>query len=250
MASRPHSFKLESGPVTLYAQLAGILRERIRSGAWPDSEEIPTLEELAAEFAVARVTVRQAMQTLIREGLVSSHRGRRSFVTYTASVDRNPLFTSINLVGSLSPEYSIAIISRDEVPASHIEAPFMGTASGPYMRIRKVDSEGGAPYTLSTNFVSLPLFKRFPKDAEKEVKLTRLVRDQARASLAECRERITVGAADMEEAQRLETHLSAPVARVRRVFTNAKGLILHYAESTYRGDRFGIERDITAQIKN
>jgi len=233
----------------LYAQVAAILRERIRAGAWPDGEGIPTLEELATQFNVARVTVRQAMQTLIQEGLVSSQRGRRSFITYKPPVDRNPLFASINLVASISPDYSTIIISRDEVPANYIEAPFLGVADGSYIRIRKVDNESGTPYSMSTNFVSLPLYRRFPKDAEMQVKIARLVRDKARSTLAECRERIMVGAADVEESQRLQSHLSAPVARVRRIFIDTRGQILYYGESTYRSDRFGIERDITAQIK-
>ena len=246
---QPPSFRLESGPVTLYAQVAGILREQIRSSAWPDGEGIPSLEELAVQFNVARVTVRQAMQMLIQEGLVSSQRGRRSFVTYKAPVDRNPLFASINLISSNSPDYATTIISRDEVPASYIEAPFMGVPNGPYMRVRKVDHESGTPYSTSTTFVALSVYRRFPKDAEDQVKIARLVRDKARARLTECRERITVGAADVEEAKLLQTHLSAPVARVRRIFTDASNHILYYGESTYRSDRFGIERDITAQIK-
>ena len=220
--------RLESGPVTLYAQVAGILRERIRGGAWPDGEHIPSLEELAIEFNVARVTVRQAMHMLIQEGLVSSQRGRRSFVTHKPAADRNPLFASINLVASISPDYSITSISRDEVPASYIETSFLGSAQGPYMRIRKVDNESGTPYSTSTNYVSLSLYKRFPKNAEEQVKLARLVRDKARATLAECRERIMVGAADVAESQLLKTHLAAPVARVRRVFTDTKGHILYY----------------------
>lgn len=243
------TIRLESGPVTLYAQVAGMLRERIRSGVWPDGEPIPSLQELAIEFNVARVTVRQAMHILIHEGLVSSQRGRRSFVTWKPPVDRNPLFASINLVASISPDYSITIISRDDVPASYIEAPFIGFAQGTYVRICKVDNESGMPYLTSTNYVSLPLYRRFPKNAETQVKLARLVRDKARATLAECRERIMVGAADVSESRLLQTHLFAPVARVRRVFTDTKGHILFYGESTYRSDRFGIERDITAQIK-
>lgn len=242
------TYRLEPGPLTLYAQVAGILRENIKSGAWPDGEGIPTLEELTTQFKVARVTIRQAMQMLIKEGLVSSQRGRRSFVTYTAPVDRNPLFTSINIVSSVTPDFGSTVISRDEVPASYIESPFMGKPQGAYMRVRKIDHEGGSPYSTATVFISMPLYKRFPKAADEQVKIARLVRDKAR-TLTECRERITVGAADVEESQLLQTHLSAPVARVRRIFTDDKDFLLYYSEVTYRGDRFGIERDITSQIK-
>ncbi|KWT73934.1 MULTISPECIES: GntR family transcriptional regulator [unclassified Variovorax] len=248
-SSSSRTYRLEPGPVTLYAQLAGILRERVKSGVWPNGAEIPTLEELAAEFNVARVTVRQAMQILMKEGLVSSQRGRRTFVTYTPAEDKNPLFLSINMVSSVTPRYEITIISRDNVPESYLGDPYMGKARGPYMRIRKVDFEGGEPYSVSTHFVSLPIYKRFGKVGEEQVKIARLVRDKSRGALHLCHERVTVDAADLEESQLLKCPLSAPVARIRRVFLDAKGDILYYALLTFRSDRFGIERDTTELIK-
>lgn len=243
------SFRLEPGPVTLYAQLAGILRERIKGGTWPNGGEIPTLEELAAEFSVARVTVRQAMQILIKEGLVSSQRGRRTFVTYAPAEDKSPLFLSIDMLNAVTPNYEASVISRDEVPESYLGEPFMGSPRGRYMRIRKVDSERGEPYSLSTNFVAMSVYKRFGKVGEDQVKIARLVRDKARNTLASCNERVTVGAADLEESQFLTCPLGAAVARIRRVFLDGKGDILYYGQLTYRGDRFGIERDITEMVK-
>ena len=154
----PSAFRLEPGPVTLYAQLAGILRERIKSGIWPNGAEIPTLEELAEEFNVARVTVRQAMQILMKDGLVSSQRGRRTFVTYTPAEEKNPLFLSIDMVNAVTPRYEITIISRDEVPDSYLGQPFKGKPRGNYMRIRKIDYESGEPYSTSTHFVAMAVF--------------------------------------------------------------------------------------------
>ncbi|RZL87761.1 MAG: GntR family transcriptional regulator [Variovorax sp.] len=244
----PSSYRLESGPVTLYAQLAGILRERVKSGVWSHGVEIPTLEELAAEFNVARVTVRLAMQILVKEGLVSSQRGRRTFVTYTPAEDKNPLFLSINMVSSVTPQYEITVIGRDQVPESYLGTPYMGKARGPYMRIRKIDFEGGEPYSVSTHFVSLPIYKRFGKAGEDKVKIARLVRDKSRGALHRCHERVTVGAADLDESQLLKCPLSAPIARIRRVFLDVKGDILYYALLTFRSDRFGIERDTTDLI--
>src|SRR5689334_19949452 len=72
---------LADSPVPRYAQLSELLRRRIERGAWPPGTQLPTLEALMAEFAVARVTVRQAITLLARDGLVSAQRGRGTFVT-------------------------------------------------------------------------------------------------------------------------------------------------------------------------
>ena len=64
------------GPMPRYAQLADIFRQRIARNRWPPGTKLPTLEALMREFVVARVTVRQAMELLARDGLVSAERGR------------------------------------------------------------------------------------------------------------------------------------------------------------------------------
>lgn len=242
------TYKLEPGPITLYAQLAGILRERIKSGAWPHGSEIPSLDELAQQFNVARVTARLAMQMLAKEGLVFSHRGRRSVVTYASAPDVTPLFMSIDLISPTTPAYQITILSLEEVSAEQLGEPFSGVSSGQYMCLRKTDAEGGMPYSTSTHFIALPVFRQFPKGAEKDVKIARLMRDHTLGILTECGDRVSVGAAEVEEAQQLECPLSAPVARIRRIFMDGDQNILYYAQLTFRGDRFGIERDITSMI--
>lgn len=242
---------LEAGPVALYAQLAGILRERIKSGTWPSASEIPTLPELAAEFGVARVTVRQAIQILVSEKLVSSQRGRRTFVTYNpGKQDKNPLFMSINLMSAVTPDYEIKILSRDDVSDTYLGSIFFGRPHGQYVRIRKVDYESGTPYSVSTHFIARQIFKRFPPASEGEVKIARLVRDRARNLLAECRERVTVGAADLEESQHLHCPMSSPVARVHRVFVDSNKHAIYFGSLTFRSDRFGIERDITDLVRS
>src|SRR4051812_48783021 len=105
--------RLQSGPVTLYAQLASILRDRVISGLWKGGEEIPTLEQLVEEFSVARVTVRQAVQILSEEGLLSSQRGRRTFVTFEApAANANPLYSSTGSINSDGQNYSIQILAH------------------------------------------------------------------------------------------------------------------------------------------
>lgn len=247
-----YSPKLEAGPVAFYAQLASILRERIKSGSWASGAEIPTLEELAAEFGVARVTVRQAIHMLVNEKLVSSQRGRRTFVTYDpGNQDANPLplFMSINLLSAVTPEYEIKVLSRDEVPDSYLGSVFYGRAQGQYVRVRKTDFESGTPYSTSTHFILKQLHRRFPNNGEAEIKIARLVRDKGRNMVSECRERITVGAADLEESQQLQCPLSAPVARTHRVFVDANKHVIYYGILAFRSDRFGVERDITSLIR-
>lgn len=68
------------GPIPPYQQIAGILRDRIRSGEIPPGRRIPSLTELEAEYDVARDTLRKAIQVLKDEGLVETVVGMGVFV--------------------------------------------------------------------------------------------------------------------------------------------------------------------------
>ncbi len=64
----------------VYAQLAGILRQRIASGELEPRRPIPSVRTLVEEYGVARATAAKAIQVLADEGLVRAVRGRGWFV--------------------------------------------------------------------------------------------------------------------------------------------------------------------------
>lgn len=57
-----------------------VLRDRIARGDWAPGEKLPSHRDLAAEFGVAPLTVRQVLGQLEIDGLVSRQIGRGTFV--------------------------------------------------------------------------------------------------------------------------------------------------------------------------
>jgi GntR family transcriptional regulator len=69
------------GDEYVYAQLASILRDRIRSGDLPPGRALPSARLLSQEYDVAIGTVKRAIELLRAEGLVRTVIGRGIFVT-------------------------------------------------------------------------------------------------------------------------------------------------------------------------
>jgi GntR family transcriptional regulator len=67
------------GPVPPYRQLAGILRERIRTGKLRAGARLTELD-ITEEFEVARNTARRALAVLREEGLIYTVPTRGSYV--------------------------------------------------------------------------------------------------------------------------------------------------------------------------
>lgn len=63
-----------------YLRLADDLRRKIKAGYWAPGDQIPTEPELERESTFSRNTVREAIQQLVREGLLDRRQGEGTFV--------------------------------------------------------------------------------------------------------------------------------------------------------------------------
>ncbi len=65
----------------LYVQIYSIFLEKIENGEWPAGAQIPPEDELCRIYDVSKVTVREAIQELVREGYLKRLQGKGTFVT-------------------------------------------------------------------------------------------------------------------------------------------------------------------------
>ncbi|WP_419809268.1 GntR family transcriptional regulator [Sphingomonas sp.] len=65
---------------SLYERLARGLRDAIERGVVKPAEALPAERDLATDFAVSRITVRKALDTLVAEGLLIRRHGAGTFV--------------------------------------------------------------------------------------------------------------------------------------------------------------------------
>jgi GntR family transcriptional regulator len=75
-------------PRPRFAQIADILRDRIRRGVHAPGSPLPGEPELSREFGVSRVTINRAVGLLRSEGLVQVRRGKGAFVRSVPVITR------------------------------------------------------------------------------------------------------------------------------------------------------------------
>jgi len=68
-------------PKHLASDIAVALKNRIASGEWMEHGRLPPERDLAAEFGVARNTIRRAVEILAVSGVVTRHVGRGTFLS-------------------------------------------------------------------------------------------------------------------------------------------------------------------------
>ncbi len=70
----------KNSPLPLYHQLAELLLTQIREGQFTEGQRIPSENVLAAEHGIGRPTVRQAIDSLVRRGILTRRRGSGTYV--------------------------------------------------------------------------------------------------------------------------------------------------------------------------
>jgi DNA-binding GntR family transcriptional regulator len=86
----------------LYVQIYSIFLEKIVSGEWPDGAQIPPEDELCRMYEVSKVTVREAIHELVREGYLRRQQGKGTFVTY--SITHPGILVRTRLLGTMHGE--------------------------------------------------------------------------------------------------------------------------------------------------
>ncbi|MCD1261182.1 GntR family transcriptional regulator [Paenibacillus athensensis] len=86
--------------VPFYQQLRAYISEKIHSGEWRAEDRFPSENELAQQFQVSRIIVKKALETLVRDGVVSRMRGSG---TYLLNAAEAPASDRANWVACLLP---------------------------------------------------------------------------------------------------------------------------------------------------
>lgn len=230
------SIPLSESPIPLYLQVADILRTRIGRREWPVGSCIPTLEALAAEFGVARITVRQAVQLLTQEGLLSPKRGLGTVVTKAAEGPNTVVMkTSLRSLAAMYESTSAEMLTFDESHGSPPASPDVGRLGSSYVYMRRLHLTQGQPYAVISLYLLQDIFQRSP-DAFRSRAVIPTLLAMPSIHIDRAHQTMSIGSADAEAARLLRVRAGSPVAKVTRVFLDETGLVFYYADVAYRGD--------------
>ncbi len=222
--------------VPRYVQLASLFSGRIGTGVWPVGTQIPTVDDLVDECGVARATIRQALGILETDGLIKRYRAKGTFVEKSPA---EQIWCEVHTDWSgmlMSREGAkIEVISdnaRTAAPDINID---YGQLAPAYRHLKRRHSRDGQPYMIADVYVDERIRKLIPATAYRNETAMKLI-NRPGIEIADARQTLTIGAADVETAKFLGVSLNLPVAFVNRVAVDDKGQVVMIAKGIYRGD--------------
>ena len=234
--------KVDSGsPTPLYLQLAESLRTMIRGGAVRVGEALPSERELSAMTRISRVTVRKAIDTLLREGLLSRRPGSGTYVS-----------TRIEQPASLLAGFSADMANRGSRPGSiwiektiapptPEEVMTLAVAPGAMVvRIARVRTADDEPLAIERATVPASLLPPIEEIGDSlYAALDRRGNRPVRGL-----QRLQSSLASPAEAQLLGIPVGAAILRIERRSYLATGAPVEFTRSAYRGDRYDFVTEV------
>jgi GntR family transcriptional regulator len=236
---------LNRSPVARYIQLATLFRNRIASGQWPVGHRIPNVDELAAEFAVARGTMREALGLLEQEGLLERLRAKGTFIrkspfgghAHKLAIDWQSLI-------SAHEGAKIEVLEQQVVTELPPVDRDKGKPAAKYQMMRRVHLRDGQPYLVGRFYLEYELFKKGPPLQFRRLPTLPILHKIAGARIGKAWQTLTIGTADVDIAALLTIPLNAPVAKVDRIAIDRDGLVLYAGHGVYRGDAISMEIEL------
>jgi len=227
-------------PVPLYYQLAELVKEHIRLGELQPGEQLPAAHALGEQVGISRMTARQAISLLVREGTLVVRHGAGTFVAepkltydalhllgFTAELMRRG-----GMVGSRVLEQ---VLVR---PPLRIAGELRLEPCQEVVKIVRLRLSGDTPLLLETSFIPAHFYPGLEHEDLVSRSLYGLLEQAAGGCLDWARQTLEAIIANEYESNLFGVALGTPMILLEGVTYLDRGPPTEYFKAIYRGDRF------------
>ncbi|KVH61864.1 GntR family transcriptional regulator [Burkholderia sp. MSMB1072] len=224
----------------LYVQIKDSLRARILDGTYAPHSRMPSEHELCAMFDVSRITVRQALGDLQKEGLLFKLHGKGTFVSKPKAFQNvTSLQGFAEAMSSMGYEIVNQLRSLRTVKADRHLATKLNVPEGaPLVEIHRVRLLNREPVSLEQTWVPEALGKRLAGADLATRDIFLILENDCGIALGHADVSIDAILADDEIVDALHVEESSPVLRIERLTHDASGAPIDYETLYFRGDAF------------
>jgi GntR family transcriptional regulator len=226
--------------IPLYYQVMRDLKEQILSGKLGPWQQLLSEAQLTQRFHVSRVVVRQALQILDEQGLITRVRGKGTYVSEKVAEDATPRISgSLEDLIHMGPEISIRVVEFRLVRATRDLAEAFACDEGTDLfhvqRVRLVD---GKPLAVLVNHVPYDVGACISLSDLSKEPLIVLIETRAGRPIEWASQVFEAVAADEYMAELLEVDLVTPLLKLTLTAYTLDGSVADLAEVFYRSDRY------------
>jgi GntR family transcriptional regulator len=236
---KQHATDLDrSSPEPLHRQLARLLEDAIRRGQFKPGDKLDSESVLTARFGVSRITLRQAVASLVSAQLLVRRQGKGTFVT--APTVRHDLRRLHGLLGSLFSQAEGAsarlLHFQMRLPPAHIAAALGLKASDEALSLERIYAIDKKPIAFTANWLD-PAVAALSR-AKAELISTEDMMHAVGIRIASTEVAIRAEAAGQRIGRHLQLSSRAPMLLLHRTARDGDGVAHEIAQVWVRSDRY------------
>lgn len=223
----------------VYMRIRRRIEERIERDIYPTGSMIPSEKDLAEEFGTTRLTIRSAVDELVRRGQIRRVRGKGAFVAQKVPVAYERTGGFRESVRASGGEPSVRILARSKRYAGPYYANLFGIAEDDLLySIRRLNFVNGDPVSIEMAFIPCLLFPTI-EDIDVSVFSLYETYEMLGRTPVMAQEKLDIEAVGARDAVLLGLEQGDLVLLLECVSYDASGQAIEYVKSFNRGDAGG-----------
>ncbi|PXY29008.1 GntR family transcriptional regulator [Prauserella endophytica] len=207
---------------------------QIQEGLLAPAAQLPGENDLARQYGVSRMTVRQALDLLDSDNFVVRRQGSGTFVSETAKRGRrlNRLRSFADEIAGTAGEVSSRVVRAETGPATAEVAAVFGIAEGDVVnRVTRVRLIGGAPAALQDAWVPYSVAPSLCREPLLGGSLYRTLTERFGVQLRYADQSMTGALLTAEQAGLLDAEPGGAVLEARRTTYGAAAEVVEFTTS-------------------
>lgn len=224
----------------LYCQIAEALRSLIEDEGLSPGDRIPSENELTEQYNVSRNTVRPAINSLIRQGLVYRIQGKGTFVAperMRHGLMELTSFTEHMKQRGLKPGSKVLYLARGQ-PPSKIGERLQLQSNEEVHKLERLRLANDEPLALNVSYIPCSICPNLDEEDLASGSLYNFLEGKCGLKIGYAEHVIKSAIATKIEAKLLSICHGCPVMVIDGVTYLENGIPIEYDKLTYRGDRY------------
>jgi len=229
--------------IPIYYQIRRTIKRWILNKQYGTNDKIPSEHELAATFDVNRMTVRQALSSLVGERILIRKRGEGTFVTPNPKLinqlNPKPISMTNDLFMTLMKSKTLAVVKTEIEPNPLIREKL--ELSQDDRTVIKIQRDRIVPDKIrafTTNYLPLDIGSRLDEEEMLKKSLSAIMEEDLKIQFTEAFQTLEVSFANEETAAHLEIAPGAPILFTERIMYDENGKPVELVNTIYNASMY------------
>jgi GntR family transcriptional regulator len=227
----------------VYQQIRRYIKHAVLDKVYEANNQIPTEKELAEQFKVNRITIRQAISSLVDEGLLIRSRGKGTFVTHDEKLIQKMSLKNVGMVSDLLPPLgdskTLSVELQEVEPGTIIREKLeLGEDENKVIKVirDRIVPEGSKVYTV--NYLPYDIGKNLTTGELKKRPLLDILENDFQVDLSEAFQTIEASFADAETAGHLGIMPGNQILFIERIMYNEQRRPVELVRNSYEANLY------------